>query len=85
MTYTNKPETIAKFKAMNPTLLMQINAYQLYEHPTRGDEAPIMMLTPDDVLVSTGFWDLGDFDLDLCHELDPMFKHYTPYAHSNDL
>lgn len=77
MTHTTNPETITKFKAANPYLLQQIGPYTLWEHPTRGDEAPILMLTPNDAaLVSTGFYDLGDFDLDLCHELDPDISTY---------
>lgn len=45
----------AKFFAHNPTLLMSIGEYRMYEHPTRGDEAPIYMSTPDGRLINTGF------------------------------
>lgn len=60
-----------KFFANNPSELMRIGEYVLYEHPTRGDEAPIYLynvLTGN--LMSTGFYDLGDFDLALCMELE---------------
>lgn len=59
------------FFAKNPTELMRIGQYQLYEHPTRGDTAPIYLynvLTGH--LMNTGFYDLGEFDLALCMELD---------------
>jgi len=76
MTHTIKPETIEKFLSLNPYLLGQFGNYRLYEHPTRGDESPIMMLTPNNAaLVSTGFWDMGDFDLELCQDLDPNLSH----------
>ena len=60
---------IEKFFSLNPTLLATFGGFRLYEHPTRGDTAPIFMSTPDGRLVNTGFYDLGDFDLELCHEL----------------
>ena len=58
------------FLGKNPYLLMQIEGYKLWEHPTRGDEAPVYMSTPSGRLINTGFYDLGDFDLALCIELD---------------
>lgn len=57
------------FFANNPTLLDSFDDFKLYEHPTRGDSAPIYMLTPGGKLINTGFYDLGDFDLALCEEL----------------
>jgi hypothetical protein len=59
----------ARFLAQNPTLLTSFGAFRIYEHPTRGDTAPVYMVTPDNLLVNTGFYDLGDFDLALCEEL----------------
>jgi hypothetical protein len=66
-------ETISKldrFLARDPYLLMQVEGYKLWEHPTYGDEAPVYMSTPNGRLINTGFYDLDDFDLDLCIELD---------------
>ena len=60
---------VAKFFAHNPYLLLTIGEYRFYEHPTRGDEAPIYMTTPDGRLINTGFYDCDDFDLALCQEL----------------
>jgi hypothetical protein len=51
----------AKFFAHNPTLLATFGGYRLWEHPTRGDEAPVYMSTPSGTLINTGFYDLGDF------------------------
>ena len=70
---TIRPATLTKldlFLGKNPYLLMQIEGYKLWEHPTRGDEAPVYMSTPSGRLINTGFYDLDDFDLDLCIELD---------------
>ena len=58
-----------KFMAHNPTVILTIGGYTLYEHPTRGDTAPLYMATPDGRLINTGFYDTGDFDLALCEEL----------------
>jgi hypothetical protein len=58
-----------KFLAQNPTLLATYGEFKIYEHPTRGDSAPVYMVTPIGRLVNTGFYDLGDFDLDLCIDL----------------
>ena len=58
------------FMSHKPTELMRIKGYVLYEHPTRGDEAPIYMVTPTGKLCNTGFYDLDDFDIDLCRELE---------------
>jgi hypothetical protein len=49
---------------------MQIEGYKLWEHPTRGDTDCVYMSTPSGRLIATGFYDLDDFDLDLCIELD---------------
>ena len=58
-----------KFLAQNPTLLATYGEFKIYEHPTRGDEAPVYMVTPSGFLINTGFYDLGDLDLDLCIDL----------------
>lgn len=58
-----------RFLAANPYRLASFGGYDLWEHPTRGDEAPVYMTTPDGRLINTGFYDLGDFDLELCKEL----------------
>jgi hypothetical protein len=52
------------------TVLTRIGRYTLLEHPIRGDTAPIYMTTPKGKLINTGFYDLGDFDLLLCEELE---------------
>jgi hypothetical protein len=60
---------LERFLSKNPTLLASYGAYSVWEHPTQGDTAPVYMSTPDGRLINTGFYDLGDFDLDLCGEL----------------
>jgi hypothetical protein len=65
------------FLSHNPTELARIGAFKLFEHPTRGDTAPIYMITPSGQLINTGFYDLGDFDLALCLELE---ESATPYS-----
>ena len=58
------------FLSKNPTQLAQFGGFKLFEHPTRGDTAPVYMVTPKGQLINTGFFDLGDFDLALCLELE---------------
>jgi hypothetical protein len=65
------------FLSKNPTELARIGAFKLYEHPTRGDTAPVYMVTPSGQLINTGFYDLGDFDLTLCLELEESSKNET--------
>jgi hypothetical protein len=61
---------VQKFFAGNPTMLAEFGGYKLWEHPTRGDTAPVYMSTPNGRLINTGFYDLGDFDINLCVELE---------------
>jgi hypothetical protein len=61
---------LEQFLAKGPYLFMQIEGYKLWEHPTRGDTDCVYMSTPSGRLIATGFYDLDDFDLDLCIELD---------------
>ena len=62
------------FISKNPTQLAQFGGFKLFEHPTRGDTAPVYMVTPLGELINTGFYDLGDFDLALCLELEESAK-----------
>jgi len=61
---------LESFLAKNPTELATFGGFKLYEDPTRGDTVPIYMVTPSGRLMNTGFFDLGDFDLTLCLEID---------------
>lgn len=67
---SNKVNKLQRFMDHKPYELARYGAYTLYEHPLKGDEAPIYMTTPTKDLINTGFYDLGDFDLSLCVELD---------------
>lgn len=54
MTVTNL--TVDRLKTMSP--LFEIKKYQFFEHPTYGDEAPLIVLTPDErVIVQSDTWD----------------------------
>ena len=61
---------LSSFFSHNPTKLASFGGYDLWEHPTRGDTAPIYMTSPSGKLINTGFYDLEDFDLPLCIELE---------------
>lgn len=56
----NKPTTsnATKFLAKGPTLLGRVHGVDLYEHPTLGDESPLMAITPDGRVKRTGHWEV---------------------------
>lgn len=66
----NRETILERFLSHNPTLLATFGEYRLYEHPTLGDTAPIFMASPSGFLFNTGFYDLGEFGLALCHEIE---------------
>lgn len=57
------------FLASSPAHLGTAGPFTLWEHPTRGDTAPVYMLTPCGRIASTGFYDLGDLDAATCYEV----------------
>lgn len=65
----SKVSALDAFLSKDPTLLATHGDYRVWEHPTMGDTAPVFLSTPDGRLINTGFYDLGDFDLDLCVDL----------------
>ena len=61
------------FLSHNPHRLGTFGGYDVFEHPTRGDNAPVILTTPSGDVIETCFWDMGDFNsagLDLCIEID---------------
>jgi len=64
--------TISKsdFLAFNPYKLASYGGFDVYEHPKYGDESPVILVTPSGAVILTCFYDLGDFDLDLCVEIE---------------
>jgi len=49
-----------RFMDQEPTVLGRIGSQVFYEHPTRGDTAPIYTIGKHGELINTGFFDLGD-------------------------
>ena len=61
------------FLSHKPYQFASFDGYGLFEHPTRGDGAAIIMTTPNGDVIETCFWDMDDFNsagLDLCIEID---------------
>jgi len=50
-----------KFMSANPTLIGVVNGIRFYEHPTCGDEVPLVAVS-DDFCGLTDFWDLPEFE-----------------------
>tara|TARA_R110002153_G_scaffold29801_1_gene91530 strand:+ start:339 stop:584 length:246 start_codon:yes stop_codon:yes gene_type:complete len=56
-----------------PTSFGKFGGYELFEHPTLGDECEILMTTPNGEVIQTCFFDMGDFDsagIELCVEIE---------------
>lgn len=45
------------FLSQRPTLVGAVLGYRFYEHPTRGDEAPLIAITPDGRVIPTDWWE----------------------------
>ena len=61
----------------NPTRLGTFGGYDLYEHPTLGEDFPVIMTTPSGDVIETCFWDMDDFNsvgIELCIEVESDTK-----------
>lgn len=67
-TYTT--EQTAKFLALNPTLIGTVLGVQFFEHPTYGDESPLLAMNKSGLLVDTGYYELPSF-----HEVADLELH----------
>jgi hypothetical protein len=54
----NLSDKARAFLAKNPTLIGRVLDHSFYEDPQHGDEAPMIMITPEGKLKRTEFWDL---------------------------
>lgn len=50
------------FLAKNPTLIGRVNGTDFYEHPTLGDESPLIMVMPSGELRRSEHWELPSAD-----------------------
>ena len=46
------------FLANDPTLIGIVAGHYFYEHPTMGDESPLIVITPDGKKRTSDFWEL---------------------------
>lgn len=51
-----------RFLASKPTLIGSRLGHRFYEHPTRGDEAPLLVITRDGSLKRSPFWEIPSLD-----------------------
>lgn len=60
----NKPATnkARAFLSKNPTLIGRVHGVDLYEHPTLGDESPLIAITADGRVKRTDHWELPTYD-----------------------
>ena len=54
-TLSDKAQT---FLANKPYLMGVVAGYKFYEHPTRGDESPLLVIGPDGKLKLSDHWEL---------------------------
>ena len=64
----NLTDNARRFLDAGAYKLASIAGVHFYEHPTRGDNAPVFAITRDGRLIDTGCYDLGDFDAAYCAE-----------------
>jgi hypothetical protein len=55
--------TPEQFLAKNPTEIATVRGVTFYEHPTKGDEAPLVAIHEGRVVI-TDAWDAGDLEND---------------------
>lgn len=48
------------FLAKKPTYIGIVAGTRYYEHPEKGDESPLMAITPEGELKLSDFWELPD-------------------------
>jgi hypothetical protein len=46
------------FLARNPTMIGVVAGHWFFEHPTMGDESPLVVITPDGKKRLSDFWEL---------------------------
>ena len=46
------------FLAVNPTFIGIVAGHYFYEHPTRGDESPLIMISPNGKKTLSDHWEL---------------------------
>lgn len=59
---TELSKLASEFLAKKPTLIGVVLGVRFYEHPTLGDEAPLVAICEDGKKRRTDFWDVPDFD-----------------------
>jgi hypothetical protein len=52
------PATKAKVMAHKPTMIGVVGGITFWEHPTRGDECPMLATLEDGTMGMTDFWEL---------------------------
>lgn len=53
------------FLAKDPTFIGEVKGHKYYEHPTLGDESPLIEITPKGKVRISEFWELpSEYELD---------------------
>lgn len=50
------------FLAKQPTLIGRVAGYSFYEHPTKGDESPLIVISPEGQIKLSDYYELPSFD-----------------------
>jgi hypothetical protein len=50
------------FLKLNPVLLGNVAGHWFYEHPTKGDESPLVVITPNGEKRLSGFWEVPSME-----------------------
>ena len=57
-TRTNLSDNAIKFLSKDPTHIGTVGEFDFFEHPTQGDEAPLMVIGPDGKVRRSDWYDL---------------------------
>jgi hypothetical protein len=53
-----RTEKARNFLAKNPTKIGVVLGFHFYEHPTEGDESPLVVVTPDGKVKLSDYWEI---------------------------
>jgi len=54
----NLSDKAKAFLEKKPYLIGTVAGHTFYEHPTYGDESPLVMITPEGKVKVSAFWDM---------------------------
>jgi hypothetical protein len=54
----NLSDKAKAFMTKHPALIGVVLGFRFYEHPSKGDESPLVMITPEGKVKLSDYWDV---------------------------